>query len=171
MAAMTRENTVAVFETALGLGSREAKDLEIGVFNATIDVAKAFPFPASWACPLFYEAYLSKARSVFANLKGDSYVRNPRLAERLANREFPPHEIAHMTHDAMYPEAWEEIFQKEVLKNKAAYEIQMMAMTDVYTCGKCKKNRCSFYEQQCRSADEPMTTFVRCLNCGNRWKH
>lgn len=169
--AQVRENALHVFETVLGLGSHEAKDLEIGVFNATIDMAKAFPFAASWACPLFYEAYQSKARSVFANLKRDSYIGNPRLAERLEKREFPPHEIAHMRHDNMYPEAWEAILHKEILRNKAAYEIQMMAMTDLYTCCKCKKNRCSYYEQQCRSADEPMTTFVRCLNCGNRWKH
>lgn len=42
--------------------------------------------------------------------------------------------------------------------------------TTLYTCGKCKKNDCSVYEMQTRSADEPMTQFIRCCKCGNRWK-
>jgi hypothetical protein len=29
---------------------------------------------------------------------------------------------------------------------------------------------CRYYQMQTRSADEPMTTFVSCLNCNNRWK-
>ena len=44
------------------------------------------------------------------------------------------------------------------------------AATDEFKCYKCKKRKCTYYEMQTRSADEPMTTFVTCLNCGNRWK-
>ena len=39
-----------------------------------------------------------------------------------------------------------------------------------FTCRKCKSNDCSYYQMQTRSADEPMTTFITCQNCGNRWK-
>jgi transcription elongation factor S-II len=28
----------------------------------------------------------------------------------------------------------------------------------------------TYYEMQTRSADEPMTVFVSCLNCGKNWK-
>jgi transcription elongation factor S-II len=44
------------------------------------------------------------------------------------------------------------------------------ASTDMFTCGKCKQKKCTYYQLQTRSADEPMTTFVQCVNCGNRWK-
>ena len=37
-------------------------------------------------------------------------------------------------------------------------------------CFKCKKRKCSYYQMQTRSADEPMTTFVTCLLCGNNWQ-
>ena len=37
-------------------------------------------------------------------------------------------------------------------------------------CRKCGQRECTFYEMQTRSADEPMTIFVTCLSCGNRWK-
>lgn len=45
-----------------------------------------------------------------------------------------------------------------------------MATTDQFKCGKCKQRKTQYYQMQTRSADEPMTTFVTCTNCGNRWK-
>ena len=42
--------------------------------------------------------------------------------------------------------------------------------TDLLQCGKCKKKNCTYNQIQTRSADEPMTTFVLCNECGNRWK-
>ena len=44
------------------------------------------------------------------------------------------------------------------------------ATTDEYQCGRCRARECTYFELQTRSADEPMTTYVTCLNCGNRWK-
>jgi len=42
--------------------------------------------------------------------------------------------------------------------------------TEMLKCGKCKKKDCTYNQLQTRSADEPMTTFVLCNACGNRWK-
>jgi transcription elongation factor S-II len=39
-----------------------------------------------------------------------------------------------------------------------------------FKCGKCKSVKTTYYQMQTRSADEPMTTFVTCMGCGNRWK-
>ena len=44
------------------------------------------------------------------------------------------------------------------------------AMTDQFKCGRCKSRKCIYYELQTRSADEGMTIFITCLNCGNRWR-
>jgi len=37
-------------------------------------------------------------------------------------------------------------------------------------CGKCKSLKVSIYQQQTRSADEPMTIFANCLACKSRWR-
>ena len=42
--------------------------------------------------------------------------------------------------------------------------------SDLFTCGRCKKSRCTYKQLQTRSADEPMTSFIKCLECGHRWK-
>ena len=50
------------------------------------------------------------------------------------------------------------------------YEENLASATDEFKCYKCSKRQCTYYQLQTRSADEPMTTFVTCLNCGNNWK-
>lgn len=39
-----------------------------------------------------------------------------------------------------------------------------------FPCFKCRTNKTVYFQMQTRSSDEPMTTFVTCLECGNRWK-
>lgn len=61
------------------------------------------------------------------------------------------------------------LLQEQNIKNaQTAQDTQ--AETDQFKCGRCKQRRCKYYQMQTRSADEPMTTFVTCVNCGNRWK-
>ena len=45
-----------------------------------------------------------------------------------------------------------------------------MAESDEFVCGKCRSRRTVYFQKQTRCADEPMTTFVRCVVCDNRWK-
>lgn len=168
--AESREQVRSLF-VGLGLTPIQSEDLEIGIYNYSIDYAKEHNVVCSWSFELFREIYTAKARSLYANLKQDSYVKNTQLRERLKDNVFKPHEIAMMTPDVLYPDKWRHIIDQELLRNKAAYEITEVSMTDKVICGKCKKNKISYYEKQIRSADEPMTAFFRCISCGHRWKH
>ncbi|ABN67244.2 RNA polymerase III C11 subunit [Scheffersomyces stipitis CBS 6054] len=44
---------------------------------------------------------------------------------------------------------------------------QTSAQCPVDSCG---GNKAYFFQLQIRSADEPMTTFYKCVNCGHKWK-
>ncbi|XP_078006046.1 transcription elongation factor A protein 2 isoform X2 [Phascolarctos cinereus] len=63
---------------------------------------------------------------------------------------------------------------RKAMTKEAIREHQMAktggTQTDLFTCGKCKKKNCTYTQVQTRSSDEPMTTFVVCNECGNRWK-
>ena len=37
-------------------------------------------------------------------------------------------------------------------------------------CPKCEAHRAYYQQLQIRSADEPMTTFYRCVSCGHNWR-
>ena len=86
------------------------------------------------------------------------------------NGEIKSQEIAFMTHQEMYPEKWEEAIKAKNIRDKNKFEQKLEAMTDRYTCKKCKSKRCSYYQLQTRSADEGITTYITCLDCGQRMK-
>ncbi len=39
-----------------------------------------------------------------------------------------------------------------------------------HRCGNCGSENTSFFQKQTRSADEPMTSFIRCKDCKHHWK-
>lgn len=160
-----------LFVNNIGLTDIEAKDLEIGIFNSSIDYANSLKIPLTWSSHLFMNTYINIARSIYTNLNKDSYVNNINLIEKIKNKEIIPHKLAYMSCEEIFPEKWSHIIEKQKLKFKAAYEIKQISMTDSVKCGKCKNNKISYYEFQTRSADEPMTCYMSCLVCGNKWKN
>ena len=110
------------------------------------------------------QLYYDRLWSIYSNLK------NPDLIELVNNETIKAHTIAFMTHQEMLPEKWKELIDAKIKRDKHKFENNIEAATDTFTCRKCKKNQCTYYQMQTRSADEPMTTFVQCISCGNRWK-
>lgn len=165
-----RDEIAGLLEST-GLTPLQARDMEIGVFNYTIEHASAHGIPLTWMCSLFKDLYVAKARSVYTNVSRDSYIKNKDLFNRVLNNDMKPHEVPFLKAEGMFPEKWQAILEKEAMLNQSAYEDTQASMAKDITCGKCKKNRISYYELQTRSADEPMTCFYRCLTCGNRWKN
>ncbi|CAL1152289.1 unnamed protein product [Cladocopium goreaui] len=61
-------------------------------------------------------------------------------------------------------------YAMEALDQGWALKNGQQPTTGMFTCGKCKGNKTTYFQMQTRSSDEPMTTFVTCLTCSNRWK-
>ena len=150
------------------LFSNEMKiNLEKGIFNYTIQEAIRRKIIRKWKNRYFLQIYLDKFRTIYNNLKSDNIVQNEYLLEKVKNGEIKPKNLAFMSHQEMFPEKWKEMIEKKIKRD--THEGVSMA-TDEFKCFKCRKRKCSYYQLQTRSGDEPMTTFVSCLNCGNNWK-
>ena len=70
----------------------------------------------------------------------------------------------------IFPDNWKDLMDKKSKMDELKYKLKPEAMTDQFKCRKCYSRSCSYYEVQTRSADEPMTQFITCLDCKNRWK-
>ena len=147
-----------------------SKEIEKGIYNNTISIAGEKQLLKKWENNFFRKLYLMKAISIYSNLDPTSYIQNKRFIQRLKNKEFNPSEIASLDSLHIFPETWKKIYDEKEKRNKVLYEIDMNMATDIFTCSRCHKNKCTYYQLQTRSADEPMTTFVTCINCGKRWK-
>ena len=97
-------------------------------------------------------------------------MKNPNIIEKLNSKEILSKDIAFLTHMELLPERWNEKLKEKELRIENKFFPKIEASTDNFTCGKCKSTACTYYQLQTRSADEPMTTFVTCTNCGKRWK-
>jgi DNA-directed RNA polymerase subunit M/transcription elongation factor TFIIS len=168
---IVREEFKKLLIDKLKIPELEATDLEIGVFNATIDYANSSKIQLSWKCQMLIDIYINIARSVYSNLNNESYIGNKNLMERLLKkREFLPHMLPYMLCQDIFPERWKYIVEKNKLRFKAAYDVKQVAMSDMIQCSRCKGKKVSYYELQTRSGDEATTLFMNCLICGKKWK-
>lgn len=141
-----------------------AWNLEMGVFNYAVREAAAKKTMKKWENPLFVQIYKDRLRSIHANLGA------PDVAARIAAGRLTAQELAFATHQDMAPDVWRPMIDAKLKRDASKYVNDTCANTDMFTCGKCKSTSCFYYEQQTRSADEPMTMFVSCLSCGKNWK-
>lgn len=144
--------------------------LEKSIFEASYKYALKNYVARSWNSPIFVEIYRQTVRSVMCNIHPQSPVKNPRLLNRILEGELKLYEIPFMTSYEMYPEKWFELKDKLVQREQKILEGNKSRATDQFKCRRCQKRECTYYELQTRSADEPMTIFITCLNCGKEWR-
>lgn len=110
-----------------------------------------------------------KYRSIMFNLKDP---KNPDFRRKVLLGHVEPERLIDLTPEEMASD--ERRLENKQIKAKALFECERggppKATTDQFKCGRCGKRKCTYYQLQTRSADEPMTTFVTCVNCQKRWK-
>ena len=137
-------------------------NIEISIFNYSIDQANIKRTPKIWDNQYFVLIYTTKLKSILDNL-------NEMTIQKINTGELEPTKMAYYTHQELNPIKWSKIVEDKLKRDKQKFEISVQASTDVFTCGKCKEKKCTYYQAQIRSSDEAITTFVTCLVCDNHW--
>ncbi len=167
-----RANVCNVIQKILGSFLSEAQTLELEhhIYNTALQVATKRHVLKSWTHPLFVEVYSSLARSVVGNLNPNSYIQNKDLYKRFIEKKITLEEITTFTFSDLYPEIWKDLSIRQFEREKRQLEGNKSMATDQFQCKRCHKRECTYYELQTRSADEPMTIFIQCVNCGKHWR-
>lgn len=113
------------------------------------------------------DTYKSKLRTLLSNLRED-------IQQQILESSLSPSLLVRMTSEDLASDElkeWREATMKYLAKHsQAGPGKEEQATTDMFRCGKCGQRKTTYFQLQTRSADEPMTTFITCLHCGNRWK-
>lgn len=134
-----------------------SKKLEASIFNYTLIYSSEKNFEHN----IYLSVYQDKLNDLLDILesKEDIY-------EKLIKNELEPDNFAFYKSYELFPESWKDILDK--IKT-AEDKKDIKYYSDLYKCFKCGEKKVVLNQAQTRSADEPMTTFVTCVNCHNRW--
>ncbi len=154
-----------------GVPEEKIWDLEKHILIATLEEAKRKHIFAHWANKLFEEIFIQRQRRLFSNLHPESPVGNVGLFERVTTNDITMAELAYFTDIELFPENWTKLQELMLIREQKWLEGNTSMKTDKFRCSRCGKSECSYYEMQTRSADEPMTIFITCLNCNKRWRN
>jgi|UniRef100_A0A6C0JKN7 DNA-directed RNA polymerase subunit M/transcription elongation factor TFIIS len=151
--------------------SEIASELEAQLLYSIVNYCKLNGIDVDWANKVFWNTYRSKAISLYENLRTNGTVTNTEnWAKKLLSREVDPKAFVDMPAEELCPSRWKAALDKIVEAEIRLYSKNVSAAIYLY-CSRCKKkSKCDYYQMQTRSADEPMTTFVTCLECDREWK-
>jgi transcription elongation factor S-II len=150
----TRSIVLNKFKNIENLPLNTCKNIEISIYNSVIKDAEHKNIEKDWDNYLFKHLYTTRALEIFYYLNSQplyckEIVEN-KLSKTIGNLNILTKE------------------HKHVLKKQ---EKEQTPLEDgFFQCKRCKSYKTSYYSLQTRSSDEPMTNFITCHNCNNRWK-
>lgn len=137
--------------------SKTSKQIEESIFIWTKEYLESNMAPEF----MMENFYLDKLSDILKNLdkKHNSY-----LLKAIKDKSIDINKIAFLKPEEIFPEKFDDLTKKRKI-NQAIKDNK--ATTDAFKCPECKARKSKVEQKQTRSGDEPMTTFVTCLECGH----
>jgi len=176
-----REYTRQVFASLIAPGPI-SRNAEISTLNWAVQNARQTNQDASWENPRFRKIYKTKVHWLMTELRRQNHVVSlattvegdrvrvslnlvNQLAYRLKTKELDAKNLAKYPADVLWPDGpmaqtafkikERDLKREQVKAGDESYE-------GMFTCGKCKSKKTTFYLLQTRSADEP-SAFLVCV--------
>ena len=148
-----------------------ARQIESSIYNYSIARATKEYLFSSWDNPVFKSIYVAKAKSIIRNLSTQFGVQNTEIRDLIFTKQkLQPLTLADNLPFDLNPGNWQNIKDEKIKIEQLNKQKTHFNTTTMFKCGRCNKRNCSYFELQTRSADEPMTIFITCLECGKKWK-
>lgn len=137
--------------------------IEAGIYEFVL----LYVLDNNYITDIYSSIYAHKLNDIISNFDESLATYNLPLIKKIKSGNFKTQELAFMTPQEINPQNWDLLIKKKELRD---YKRNNIAATDLYKCYKCNERKCQVVQIQTRSADEPMTNFITCLVCQNRWK-
>ena len=161
-----RQNIVDKLNTLIG-DENKSQNVEISIFNYTIKEATDREIIKKWENKRFMLIYKERLRSIWINLRN----KDTKLLEKILSGDLDATKVGGLTHQEIDPDKWNALIEKKIERDNNTFNANdKEGASNEFYCVKCGKRETKYCQVQTRSADEPMTTFVTCVNCGNHWK-
>ena len=163
-----RKNIINKLSLVLGVDTNDiTTQIENSIYEYAIKECKSKNYVVNWSNSYFIDIYIDRLRSVTINM-----INNENIKKLLIKKKLTPYDYVFMSHQEINPERWKQLIKEKTIRDENKFNNKQEASTDLFTCPRstCKSKRCTYYEMQTRSADEPMTIFVTCLDCGKNFK-
>lgn len=143
-------------------------NLEKNILNYASDKCRNLGQEPAWDNHKYSSIYKHKFLQIQYNLR-----RSPVLKNWIVSKKVRTKDVVEMRPEDLWPDGpyAKEIgvgIHKQLRKAYLAQEIKNQE--GFFVCGRCKSKKTTYFQMQTRSADEPMTVFVSCLNCDRNWK-
>lgn len=134
-----------------------SKEIEESIYRWTEEYTESNMTPDF----MFENFYNDKLSDILKNL---DIKYNSFLLEAIKSNKIKSIDIAFLKPEEIFPEKFDELLKKKKLEQAIK---DNKATTNVFKCPKCKKRKSTIDQKQVRAGDEPMTTFVTCVECGH----
>lgn len=140
-----------------------AKAFECGIIKYVVESLKPIELNLSWKDSSLLHLYTSYCRERIELLR-----RYPQIVKTLNKMHVDKVELEAQKKSYDFASiAWTKIASR--LASQQA-KLDYRKTTDLIKCPKCGARKSEIKLKQTRSADEPETMFIHCVNCGHRWK-
>ncbi len=143
----------------------QIEGMERQIYLMTLKEAAKRSVVAHWRNHTFCEYYLIHVRTNYIHL-----TTLPQVKAKVLSGEILLENLPQYNHYAVNPEGWHDLREKQRIREEKELAGDRRVATDRFKCHRCGQKQCSYYQLQTRSADEPMTTFIKCLVCNNEWR-
>lgn len=167
---MLSEQFIRQLEEMIPCSHSKAESIEEQVYNQVRQQFHYIQPDTLWDAEPFRVAYRNKMLRIISNLQFAHSNLNKLLLDTNG-----PVDITTVLQDprSWAPQLWQ--FDKEQTEQEPLTDPSTLRLESQIECSKCKRNKqycrnVKTDQKQTRSADEGMTTFAACLNCGHRWR-
>lgn len=153
----TRDEFIKKLTSLNKLNKQHIEDIELSVYQFSKEYAETNDTPY-----LLESIYDDKSKEIFKYLTNSA-----ELINMIKDKKIDSKKIAYSKPEELDPDKYSEFIKRQQFSE---YKKNNSNRSDAFTCPKCKKKECEVSQKQTRSGDEPPTTFVKCLVCGNVMK-